>query len=98
MSKNALEHYAPPREEGEVSPLDLEIKKWQKIHTIVGIPIQTSPITIPIISILYLDFNGAFSLLGLIIIAILFFALWFYIGSRLAKLRKQKIAQLRPPE
>ena len=89
--------YAPPALEAEtlLTPLEREIMRWEKIYALTAIPINTLPVTLPIIAILSPVFRGfEFVATPITIITILasltLLGSWFYAGRSLSKLKQQK--------
>lgn len=90
--------YAPPAEEAEtqITPVNRETMKWQRIYTFTAIPINTLPATLPIIAIFSLAANGFERIttpvaILIIIIGLTLVASWIYAGCRLSKLRREQL-------
>jgi hypothetical protein len=90
--------YAPPAEEAEtqITPVNRETMKWQRIYTFTAIPINTLPATLPIIAIFSLATNGFERIttpvaILIIIIGLTLVASWIYAGCRLSKLRREQL-------
>jgi len=91
--------YAPPARETEVPPSQLEcdIKKWKQINLLSGIPVQLSPILVPILFVC-LVFEIIPRSEFVIIPGALIFSLWIFSSFRLAKLRHRQFRSLKHPE